>query len=406
MTARRIRAWLLCLALLGTAGTCAATPEASDEQSLYLRAMQLLSENKPAEAMDLLARVIKLAPQHAGARLELALTYCALGNAAEAERLFREVETLYAPSPAILEVIEAHRRGGCLAWQPKVVKTVTMSFAADSNINQGASSPIFVTGGAQYFLTDDYLPKRDRYSQAAFDYARELDQRGSLAIAQVRLRRHDVNRDLDTAAVLLGYDHVTSLLGWQARTLVTGSMIGLGGQLYQRQLQAQGWVAPPITLPDTVNLILSGAVGHIEYANRAKFDSNTAEVGGLVSWRGKVPAQAGIGYLFDHGEASRPGGDRNGWYANWQLQPTLSPLFGTELSWSRQDWHGSSTYSPGLIDSVRNQSTRQWRAALSLPLAPRHSLLLEWRHVQNKENISLFQYNSQSLQLSWRWSGF
>jgi hypothetical protein len=43
---------------------------------------------------------------------------------------------------------------------------------------------------------------------------------------------------------------------------------------------------------------------------------------------------------------------------------------------------------------------------LSTPLSRNQNLQLEWRHVQNLENISLFQYNTQVVQLNWRWNGF
>jgi hypothetical protein len=38
-----------------------------------------------------------------------------------------------------------------------------------------------------------------------------------------------------------------------------------------------------------------------------------------------------------------------------------------------------------------------------VPFRDHHALQLEWRRVKNNENISLFQYNSRLLQLSWQW---
>ncbi len=191
------------------------------------------------------------------------------------------------------------------------------------------------------------------------------------------------------------------------RSLATASMVTLGGQQYQRQAQLQTWVAPPIPVPQYTNVVLTASVGHSEYVNRTKFDSNTGELGALLSYRGpRHQSAVSAGWLADHGESGRLGGKRHGWYASVQLQPRLFKEVTTELAWTRQDWRGETINSPGLIDAVRNQSTRQTRATLNWAVTPQHSVLLEWRHVRNKENISLFQYNSQSLQLSWRWSGF
>ncbi len=369
--------------------------------------MRLLEQQRFEEAKVKFEQVLALEPQHAGAWLDLASANCELGNAGEAERLFREVEIKFAPSPGILDIIALHRNRGCKAWAPKSMRSFTVTRAADSNINQGASNPIFVSGGLEYNLSPDYLPKRDRYTQLAFDYSRELNRTGAMGMLQLRARRHDNESDQDTQAALVGAERIDHAGNWAMRTLATASIVTLGGQQYQRQAQLQSWIAPPIPVPEYTNLVLSAAIGHNEYAHRTKFDANTGELGALLSYRGpRHQAAASTGWLADHGEAGRLGGKRHGWYASLQLQPRLFKDVATELSWTRQDWRGETIYSPGLIEAVRSQSTRQVRAALNWTVAPQHSVLLEWRHVQNKENISLFQYNSQSLQLSWRWSGF
>lgn len=396
-----VPALLLLLALPAHADT------SSEVETTYLEAVRLLEQQRFEEARVKFKLVLELAPQHAGAWLDLASTNCELGNAAEAERLFREVEIKFAPSPGILDIIALHRNRGCKAWAPKSTRSFTVSRAADSNINQGASNPIFVSGGLKYNLSDDYLPKRDRYTQLAFDYTRELNRQGALAMLQLRARRHDNESDQNTQAALAGAERIDSLGNWAMRSLATASLVTLGGQQYQRQAQLQTWIAPPVPVPEYTNVMLTAAVGHSEYVHRTKFDSNTGELGALLTYRGPRHNSAiSAGWLADHGEAGRLGGKRHGWYASLQLQPRLFKEVTTELALTRQDWRGETIYSPDLVEAVRNQSTRQVRVALNWSVAPQHGVLLEWRHVRNKENISLFQYNSQSLQLSWRWSGF
>jgi hypothetical protein len=379
---------------------------ASDVETTYLEAVKLLEQQRFEEAKVKFQRVLELEPQHAGAWLDLASTNCELGDATEAERLFREVEIKFAPSPGILDIIALHRNRGCKAWAPKSSRSITVTRAADSNINQGASNPIFVSGGLEYNLSDDYLPKRDRYTQLAFDYSRELNRQGAMALLQLRARRHDNESSQDTQAILAGAERIDHAGDWVMRSLFTASTVALGGQQYQRQAQLQTWIAPPIPVPEYTNVVLTAAVGHSEYVHRTKFDANTGELGALVSYRGPRHQSAiSAGWLSDRGEAGRLGGKRHGWYASVQLQPRLFKEVTTELAWTRQDWRGENIYSANLIDAVRNQSTRQLRATLNWSVAPQHSVLLEWRNVRNKENISLFQYNSQSLQLSYRWSG-
>ncbi|GGE90187.1 tetratricopeptide repeat protein [Massilia psychrophila] len=403
-----LKASLLTLLLL--AGNArAATPDRL--QALYLEAVTLMTQGRHEAATAALERLIAIEPQHAGAWLELAINHCTLGRAAEAERLFREIEVRFAPSAGILEVIDSHRRQGCQPRQPKVVRAMTLSRGLDTNVNQGASNPVFVTGSGadriESLLSSSYLPRRDSYVQAAFETSRELDRRGTVGFAQLRARRHDRQREQDTNAVLLGADHPFELAGWGARAMGSVSFVSLGGQLYQRQLQLQARTALPLPLPPHVDLTVSVALGNIVYLTRQKFDTNTGELSALLNYRGAATSgQAAAGVLADRGEAGRLGGNRRGWYASLQAQHRLGARLDGELGYTRQDWRGQDIYAPDLIETVRSQSTRQWRAALTAAISPHHSVQLEWRNVRNNENISLFQYASRVVQFNWRWNGF
>ncbi len=404
-----LRRCALVAALLTSTAAGATTPD--EERDLYLDAMRLMSQGHQEQASAALERLIAVEPQHAGAWLDLAISQCALGHAADAERLFREIEVRFAPNAGILEVINGHRRNGCRPWEPKRYRSFGLARGHDSNVNQGASDPVFATGtGAdriEHVLTDDYLPHADSYTQASFDYSRELNAGGSVALAQVRVRHHDSLASQDTNALLVGIEQPLRLGGWDARAVATVGTVSLDGRLYQRQGQLQGRVTPKLGLPDSLELALAGSVGHIAYLRRSNFDANTGEASVLFNYTSaRTRIQSAAGALIDRGDAARLGGNRHGWYSSMQWQHAIGARYLSELGWTRQDWRGQLAYSPGLIDAVRLQSTRQWRAALSMNVSEHQVLQLEWRHVQNKENISLFQYNSQALQLNWRWNDF
>ena len=387
----------------------AAAPE--QVEALYLDAMRLLNEDRQEEANAVFEQLIALEPHHAGAWLELAINHCALGHPAEAERLFRDIEVRFAPSAGILDIINSHRRRGCQPWQARSQRAFTMTAGSDSNVNQGASNPVFVTGSGaeriESYLTDDFLPKRDSYLQSTLDWTRELSQRGTVAFAQLRVRRHRSVTEQDTNALLLGLDRPFRLGHWSGHTMASTSLISLDGKLYQRQLQLQARLLPPLKLQRDTELALSAALGRVVYVSRRNFDADTGELAAQLNYRTSAnQAQAAAGALLEHGGGARLGGDRHGWYASVQWQHQFSERTGAELGWSRQDWLASTVFAPGLIDVVRDQSTRQWRAALVRALAPQHSVVLELRQIHNRENITLFQYNSQVLQLSWRWTGF
>ena len=142
---------------------------------------------------------------------------------------------------------------------------MTLSRGSDSNVNQGASNPVFVTGSGadriESLLSEDFLPKRDGYTQAAFDYTRELARSGGIGFAQLRTRRYDQLHDQDTNALLLGIDRPIRGAFWPASASASGSLVSLGGKVYQRQLQLQARTMPVIAILNPLELTLSAALG-------------------------------------------------------------------------------------------------------------------------------------------------
>lgn len=398
--------------LLLAAGSARAGDGATDEiEARYLRAVELMTQGRHEEAAKAFEELIKLEPLHAGAWLELAINHCTMGRTADAERLFREIEVRFMPSPGILEIIENHRRTGCKPWEARSYRNLSLSAGYDDNVNQGASNPILVIGSGEDQeekpLTDEFLPKPDSFVQGTFGYSRELDRSGAVAFAHVRFRHHRDVSEQNTMGLLLGVDKGFRIGNWNGDATLSTSFLSLGGSLYQRQFQVQGRVIPPLRLPWQTEFILTGSFGRTQYVTRRNFDANTGELGAQLAYRGKANVvQLATGGLIEHGRADRLGGDRHGWYGSLQWQYQHNDRFGTEAGLTRQDWNSARVYAPELIDIARRQSTRQARLAMVYRLDARQSAVLEYRHVDNKENITLFQYDSHALQLYWRWNGF
>lgn len=387
-----------------------AAPRGGDED-LYREAMRALTNDQPERAAALLLRFLENEPRHAGAWLDLALSQCALGHADEAERLFREVETRFDPPPGIRELIAQHRARGCNnkpSW--KALWVATLGRGYDDNVNQGASNALFSTGSGsnliQWELDQDFLPKADRQSTAGLDYMQQLDENGSLLLAQLRVRENDHVHEQDYASLLVGYERPWQWGGWRGYGTVALSALRLENQLYQRQEQVQVRATPPLELGEKLQWSLLGSLSHVQYPTRTNYDSNTAELGTSLSWRGPRQVTLSLSGLADRGEAGRLGGDRHGWYASLQLAQPLTDRLRADLGVTRQVWRSSDVYAPDQIDIARHQDTVQVRAALQWALTANQSVQLEWRGVRNKENISLFQYNSRLIQLNWRWDNF
>jgi hypothetical protein len=410
MMRRPIAALLASLALAGAhAENAADAPDASQasQQALYQQALQALSEGRRTDASQLLLRLIGEAPRHAGAWLDLALIQCSLGNADEAERLFATVETRFAPSREILELIAQTREDGCRPWVPNSNLSVSFGRGNDRNVNQGAStSTLRLDGGAiELPLLNDFLPKHDSYTTGGLDYLRDVTPNGTIGFAQVQWRRNDHLHAWDTSSVFGGVESPWRFGRWAMRLTGAGGMVSLGGHLYQRQAQGQVRVAPPLSLPDNSLFNLMAGVTVNNYRRLDNFDSRTFELRPEWSYRaGELSGSASLGLLDDHGNAQRPGGNRHGQFLNLLVRRGLWGETSGELGYTRQTWRSARPYAPELlIPQIRDQATEVLRGTLTYRIGKQTSLLLEARAVRNRENIEIFQYNNRQLQLSWVW---
>lgn len=373
---------------------------------LYLDAMQSIADGRQNDASEALRRVIDQEPQHAGAWLDLALTQCALGHAEEAERLFLAIEERFAPPPVIMDLISRRRALGCVGWQPQSQFSASLGRGFDSNLNQGASNSTFSIGKGDYLvnlkLLPEYLPQSDQYTSLSMEYWRGMSANGAMAFAQVQAQQNDTLSRFNTTSLIGGGDVPWRWGDRNMRSTGSLALLNLDGQLYQVQSRLQTQMTQVIS--ERLQLSLAGSITHAAYQKQHEFDSGTWELRSQLTYRNKwASTQASLSYLGDHALDQRPGGTRRGWLARWNGRAQLSDRFSGELGWSRQHWQSNLPYSPGLIDTLRNQKTQIWRSALTYHLAPHQSLVLEWRVVRNNENISIFQYNGQQIKLSWQW---
>jgi hypothetical protein len=258
-------------------------------------------------------------------------------------------------------------------------------------------------------LLPEYLPKQDHFSAFSVDYVRDMFSNGSNGFLQLRTRHYNQLSKFDTNAIAFGFESPWRINQWALRSTVMTSLLTLDQKLYQKQSMLQLLVTPPLSLPPNMQLSILGSVTRALYPSSKSFDANTSEIRSLLTAQtGAAQWKATAGWMLDQGKDSRLGGDRNGWAASLQVKTRLadqmfgSVLFG-EFSWNRQLWQSKKIYAPGLIDYARRQDTEVFRLALSLPVNQHHTIQGEIRNVLNRENISLFNYNSRLFQLSWQW---
>ncbi|MET0264780.1 MAG: tetratricopeptide repeat protein [Duganella sp.] len=393
--------------LAALAPSAARAQQAPAEEDLYLSAMQSIAEGRRGDASDILNKLLSKGAQHAGEWLDLAMIQCALGHADDAEALFQRIEREFAPPQGIRDIIAQQRLLGCQRWSAQSLWGASATRGRDSNVNQGSISPFYTNGdGISLELLPEYRPKGDHYSAVSADYLRELNAAGDLVFVQAYLRKYDHLSAYDTASAFVGGEHQWQLGKWQMRTSGLVGALTLGGALYQQQAQAQLRVAPPQKLPKGYDFSVLGSVSRLRYQTLSNFDATTYEIRPVLGYRSeRGQAQLSAGYQRDLGNVRRPGGDRTGWSARFYGRRVLIADIQAELELSSQHWNGAAAYSPGLIDTVRRQNNTVLRSVLTYPLGNGHSVQLEWRQARNRESVSIFQYNSRQVQLSWRWSG-
>jgi hypothetical protein len=406
---RLAAAALLASLALGAAAQ-EAVPSPATEPDLYLEAMRAISEGRKDDASRALAGMLAKGPDHASEWLDLAMIQCAIGHGDEAEKLFTAIIERFDPPAGIRDIISQQRAQGCRSWKPLRQFSVFAGRGHDRNVNQGASNPSYTlggVGGATLELLPEFLPQADQYTIGAGDFMMELSESGTVGFAQLLLRRNDNLHAYNTASLFGGVEQPWKLGRWRFRGTALGGVLMLGGRLYQEQAQLQLRVVPPLTLPEGVEVYAVGGVSHVNYKTLTNFNSNMEELRGVVSWRGKQNlAQLSVAYQNDHAVGTRPGGDRSGWTTALTGRRRLAGNWQAELDLSRQTWDGSTAYSAPLITEIRKQDTRVAKATLIYLLNEGQSVHLEARRVQNKDNISFFQYNNTVLQLSWHWNGF
>jgi hypothetical protein len=380
---------------------------AAGDDSAYQDALRLLSEGRFEEARAAFQTVISQQEEHAGAWLDLAIVQCGMGLVKEAETLFQHVLERFDPPPAIRELIRQIRARGCQRQTPERLSShrFELTRGHDSNVNQGAANP-FSLGGLP--LAPEFFPRGDDFTQVSLESTTLFARHDFMLHARFQSRRHDHLSRYDLTSGIVAAEQTWRPASWETRLGVTLGATRLGSHLYQRQAGVYAQLSPPWpVLPAGWRYSFVSDLNRVRYSTLAHFDANLSKHQFVLNFQnGKTRLSGSLGILRDFGETERPGGDKAGWAANLTWRQVLGEGFVGELSWARQDWRGRKIYFPGLIDTSvrRDQRTTLWRAALIRSIDARHSLSLEFRDLDNRENIGLFSYRGKQFLLSWQYS--
>ncbi|MFZ6745780.1 tetratricopeptide repeat protein [Undibacterium sp. JH2W] len=385
--------------------------EQIDSENLYMGALKAISEKRHDEAKAMLANLIEKIPQHAGAWLELAMLQCELGNKAEADRLFAKMKQSLPLSEDQIHKLDLLQPKECHIKPPEKHISVSLEVGYDTNVNQGASNPNFMLGSGatqqEIVLLPEYQPKADRYAAIAVNMSKDLSREGTQGFTQLRVRSYDTLTSYNTMALALGIEHPWKWRDFGLKGTAMASALTLGGKLYQKQEIAQLRLTPAINPSSPWRFSTIAAYTNVQYPTLANFDGHTWELRSLASYEAeKFMLQGGLAYLADRAHADRQGGHREGYYANLNVRRQLLQQTELELGWTQQLWRSAAIYSPNLIDVARRQEIQTLKAALNWYVTNNQAIQLEFRMTNNRENISILQYNGKTVQLNWQWQNF
>lgn len=379
----------------------------------YLEALKAINEKRHADAKRLLERLIEDQPQHAGALLDLAIMQCTLGNKREAERLFTVLINRFSPPPAILEIIEIHRKTECTIKAPEVMTNFVMERGYDTNANQGASNSIFTIDDfgtpVNLQLLPEYLPKPDHYTSASLDLSRDFNNDEGVFFLQLRSRQYDKISNLNSSGLAVGFERQFRVKNWTVSPAASVNAMSLSNALYQKQMSARLKFTLPESTDAWMKYSIATSVSRILYPTIKNFDGSTFElrvIGSKQTDQYLLSTSAAI--MRDLGNDMRIGGDRHGWSINSFLRATTPfQLFQKnvfiELGLQHLNWQSKKIYLNGLIEVKKHQENSMLRTMIGLPLTENSSLNLEYRRVINRENISFLSFESRQVQLSWQW---
>lgn len=393
-----------------------ASPEPINAQraaDLYLEALKAMNEKRHADAKALLEKLIQDQPQHAGALLDLAIMQCSLGNKVEAERLFSFLIERFAPPQSILEIIEIHRKTGCVITAPDARVSLVVDRGYDSNANQGASNSIFTIDdfGTPVNLTllPEYLPKPDHYLSASLDLSRDVGRYDGNMFLQLRARQYDTLNNLNSVGLAAGIENQFRLKDWTVQPTVSVSAMTLENRLYQKQVALRLKLTAPDKPDDWMKYSIVGASSRLIYPTISNYDGNTFELRGIASkLSDHYFFNMSAAMMHDIGNDKRLGGNRRGWSVSSFLRSSLpvkifeKPLI-AEFGWQRANWQSQKIYLPGLIDVKKHQVNSILRTSVGLPVFDHSIIQIEYRRVLNRENISFLSFESNQIQLSWQW---
>lgn len=385
---------------------------AGDSEFDYLHGLAALESGDAAKATVALERVLIVNPSHAGARVDLARAYFALGDLARARSEFN-IALAQNPPPAVRTMIDNHLARidqGAAPGGVRFTGYVDVAAGRDSNVNNATVQaqvyvPVFGFN-VQLAPTSQRTPDTFASLGAGGELTYTLNTSTSLFVAgDARLRW---NRSADTFAynqydVRAGVQHA-----FGAAKVLRVALTGQQYELDQRRYRTATGINAEWrqSLSDAAQLSLFGVGYRMRYKDDAQ-EPNDADLGMLgagythvlnAARRASVSASLFAGYERDVGQ--RLDGDRK----------LLGLRIGGQLAMGANlDVYAGVGYQPSdfqtrnIVFDVQRRD-RQTDAAVGLAWRFDRAWTLrpQIAYTQNRSNVSIYTYDRYEVSLMLR----
>lgn len=391
-------------------------------ENTYSAAIKAMENNDLQQAQLLLTKVINFDANHAGAKLDLAILYCKLGNKFQSELLLKELETKHILNQNITNIIKQIRDNTCenSNYNNSNIQNIfwlKLAMGYDTNINQGTSNPLFeANNGSQsvaFILADNYIKHGGVNFNVNVGFMHKISDRNDKIFVKLNTTNHNHYTYFNTATGQFLYQLPEIYFGEQKQNKITTNIaynvINLDAKPYLHQQKFFVSLTPFYNNTYNNNYsnfqpTFSFNFTRNNYKNIAAYNSKVYEIKtDLKYYQENFLTTLTAGILFDNEENIRPGGNKKGFFiaANHKYSPNNKWLF--ELFTHYQKWNSSRIYLANFIPYKRNQKIYAYGLNADYKINKNNSIGIEFMNLTNQENISLFEYKNKSIQLYWQY---
>lgn len=391
---------------------------AENIEQIYLEAIKEIENNNLQRAETLLAKVIQLDANHAGAKLDLAILNCKLGNKFQTELLLKELENKYFPNPKIKSIIQKIRNYSCKNNDSDNNENVTNIFwikfaiGYDSNINQGTTNPLFeASDGSQtiaFILSDNYIKHGGTSFNLNVGFMHKISDSNDKIFVKLNTKNHNHYTYFNTASGQILYQIPDIYLGENKQTKITSNIaynvINLDAKPYLSQQKFAVSLLPFLNNNNNFQSTFSFNFTRNSYKNINAYNAKIYEFKTDLKYYQKNYLTAlSAGILLDKEENTRPGGNKKGFFIAANHKYMFDDKWLIELFAHYQKWHSSRIYLANFIPQKRYQKIYAYGITADYKINKHNSIGVEFMNFNNQENISLFEYKNKSLQLYWQY---